>query len=58
MGHFNPKNFVADFGNTRKKRDIAFRNEGGGCGGGQRPFGSFPKIHPFFVNLGVSKKLP
>ena len=30
-----------------KKRNIVFRNEGGGAGAGQRPFGSFPKIHPF-----------
>ena len=37
-------NFVANFRASRKKRNIVFRNEGGG--GGQRPFGSFPKIHP------------
>ena len=38
------KNFDADFCTPEKKRNIVFRNEGGG--GGQRPFGSFPKIHP------------
>ena len=34
-GHTNPKNLVADFSTSRKRG-----------GGGQRPFGSFPKIHP------------
>ena len=37
-GSLQSEKFVA------KKRNIVFRNEGGG--GGQRPFGSFPKIHP------------
>ena len=32
-----------------KKRNIVFRNKGGRAGGGveKKPFGSFPKIHPF-----------
>ena len=42
-GHSNPKIFVADFCTPEKKRNIVFRNEGGGD---QRPFGSFLKIHP------------
>ena len=49
----DPKNVVAFFCGSlqsekfdAKKCNIVFRNEGGGgVGGGQRPFGSFPKIH-------------
>ena len=41
-GHSNPKKIVADFSTSEKK------------GGGQRPFGSFPKIHP---NLRVQASL-
>ena len=40
-GHSNPKKIVADFSTSEKR-------------GGQRPFGSFPKIHP---NLRVQASL-
>ena len=29
-GHATPKNFVADFSTSRKKRNIDIRNKGGG----------------------------
>ena len=40
-----PKNFVADFSTSRKKAQHNFPKRGRG---GQRPFGIFPKIHPFW----------
>ena len=47
-GHAYPTNFVADFSTSRKKTQHSFPRAGGGGGvGGQRPFGGFPKIHPF-----------
>ena len=33
---------------SRKKCNMIFRKWGGGAGRGQRPFGTFPKIHPFW----------
>ena len=44
-GHANPKNFVADFSTSRKKAQHRYPKRGGG---GQRPFGLYPKIHPLW----------
>ena len=51
---FNPKIYIADFCHYRryfghefqKKLQYNFPKMSGG--GGQRPFGTFPKIHPFW----------
>ena len=44
----NPKNFIANLrilnGFSGKKRNVISKK---GRGGGSRPFGSFPKKHPF-----------
>ena len=61
-----PKNFVADFSTSRKKRNIVFRNEGGGVrgrlevfrkfirfGGPRRPLGKLcPKLMIFLFKGG------
>ena len=61
---FNPKIYVADFCHYRRyfghefQKKIATQlseNEGGA--GGQRPFGTFPKIHPFWKG-NASLRLP
>ena len=51
---FNPKNCVADFchykrffGHEFRKKSATWFSENEG-GGGQRPFGIFPKIHPIW----------
>ena len=45
------KNFIANLVRGQpvcgKNRNIFFQKRGGGGAGGQRPFGNFPKIHPF-----------
>ena len=45
----NPKNFIANLrilsGFSGKKRNVISKKDGGG---GSRPFGSFPKKHPFW----------
>ena len=40
------KNWLQILAPPEKKRNIDIRNEGGG--GGQRPFGLYPKIHPLW----------
>ena len=50
--NFLKKQIVAEFSISKKNRNIVFGNQGGGA---QRPFGSFPKIHPFLANPGVPK---
>ena len=47
----DPKNYIADFVGYKaeyfgKKRNVISK-KGRGWGGGSRPFGSFPKKHPF-----------
>ena len=46
------KNLIANLVSAQpvcgKNRNEFFRKRGGGGGGGQRPFGNFPKIHPFW----------
>ena len=52
---FNPKIYVLDFGSSKQgllrmklKKIAKSFSENKGWGGGQRPFGTFPKIHPFW----------
>ena len=54
-GYSNPKNFVADFSTSQKKRNIVFRNVGGGREGGSEAVWKFSENSLNLVQIEAPK---